>query len=142
MKQSRTVLKELTAAYRAVLRHGILCNAIALGIIIAATPAMAVFEATDGVLVNTDITEKYHVNDVDAVFDGASAQGLTGAKYGGVIEAEGANAHVTINDFTFANNSSVSTSGAVDNYTSYLSITGSTLFDGNSSGRGGAVNNW
>ena len=37
MKQSRTVLKELTAAYRAVLRHGILCNAIALGIIIAAT---------------------------------------------------------------------------------------------------------
>ena len=142
MKQSRTVLKELTAAYRAVLRHGILCNAIALGIIIAATPAMAVVEATDGVLVNTDITEKYHVNDVDAVFDGASAQGLTGAKYGGVIEAEGANAHVTINDFTFANNSSVSTSGAVDNYTSHLSITGSTLFDGNSSGRGGAVNNW
>ena len=40
MKQTRTTLKELTAAYRAVLRHGILCNAIALGLI-AATPAIA-----------------------------------------------------------------------------------------------------
>ena len=40
MKQSKTTLKELTAAYRAVLRHGILCNAIALGLI-AATPALA-----------------------------------------------------------------------------------------------------
>ena len=33
MKQTRTTLKALTAAYRAVLRHGILCNAIALGLI-------------------------------------------------------------------------------------------------------------
>ena len=40
MKQTKTTLKELTAAYRAVLRHGILCNAIALGLIVA--PAMAV----------------------------------------------------------------------------------------------------
>ena len=40
MKQTRTVLKELTAMYRAVLRHGILCNAIALGLI-ATAPAMA-----------------------------------------------------------------------------------------------------
>lgn len=39
MKQSRTTLKELTAAYRAVLKHGILCNAIALGLV--AMPAMA-----------------------------------------------------------------------------------------------------
>ena len=45
MKQTRTTLKELTAAYRAVLRHGILCNAIALGLI-AATPAMAETVAT------------------------------------------------------------------------------------------------
>lgn len=44
MKQSKTVLKELTAAYRAVLRHGILCNAIALGLV--AMPAMAT-EYTD-----------------------------------------------------------------------------------------------
>jgi outer membrane autotransporter protein len=40
MKQSKTTLKELTAAYRAVLRHGILCNAIALGLMVA-TPATA-----------------------------------------------------------------------------------------------------
>ena len=40
MKQTRTTLKALTAAYRAVLRHGILCNAIALGLI-ATAPAMA-----------------------------------------------------------------------------------------------------
>ena len=33
MKQSRTTIKELTAMYRAVLRYGILCNAIALGLI-------------------------------------------------------------------------------------------------------------
>lgn len=47
MKQSKTVLKELTAAYRAVLRHGILCNAIALGLV--AMPAMAAAPNTDGV---------------------------------------------------------------------------------------------
>ncbi len=41
MKQTKTTLKELTAMYRAVLRHGILCNAIALGLIATATPAMA-----------------------------------------------------------------------------------------------------
>lgn len=41
MKQSKTTLKELIAAYRAVLRHGILCNAIALGLMSIATPAMA-----------------------------------------------------------------------------------------------------
>lgn len=40
MKQTKTTLKELTAAYRAVLRHGILCNAIALGLI-AAVPSVA-----------------------------------------------------------------------------------------------------
>lgn len=39
MKQSKTTLKELTACYRAVLKHGILCNAIALGLI--ASPVMA-----------------------------------------------------------------------------------------------------
>jgi len=39
MRQSKTTLKELTAAYRAVLRYGILCNAIALGLFVA--PASA-----------------------------------------------------------------------------------------------------
>ncbi len=47
MKQSKTTLKELTAAYRAVLRHGILCNAIAFGLMVA-TPAMAAAPNTDG----------------------------------------------------------------------------------------------
>ncbi len=45
MKQSKTTLKELTAAYRAVLRHAVLCNAIALGLIVA-TPARAVDVST------------------------------------------------------------------------------------------------
>ncbi len=40
MKQTRTTIQALTSAYRAVLRHGILCNAIALGLI-ATAPAMA-----------------------------------------------------------------------------------------------------
>ena len=39
MRQSKTTLKELTAAYRAVLRYGILCNAVALGLAVA--PAVA-----------------------------------------------------------------------------------------------------
>ena len=39
MRQSKTTLKELTAAYRAVLRYGILCNAVALGLAMA--PAVA-----------------------------------------------------------------------------------------------------
>ena len=47
MKQTKTTLKELTAAYRAVLRHGILCNAIALGLIAVAQPAMANIADTD-----------------------------------------------------------------------------------------------
>lgn len=42
MRQSKTTLKELTAAYRAVLRYGILCNAVALGLIATTTPANAV----------------------------------------------------------------------------------------------------
>jgi len=41
MRLSKTALKELTAMYRAVLRHGILCNAIALGLI--AAPANATY---------------------------------------------------------------------------------------------------
>ena len=42
MRQSKTTLKELTAAYRAVLRYGILCNAVALGLIAITTPASAI----------------------------------------------------------------------------------------------------
>ena len=51
MKQTKTTLKELTAAYRAVLRRGILCNVIALGLI-AVTPAHAVDVSTASDLLN------------------------------------------------------------------------------------------
>jgi len=121
--------------------HGLLTGISVLPALLV-MPAMATIEATDGALINTNITEKYHVNGVDVMFDGASAQGLSGAVYGGVIEAEGDGADVTINNFTFSGNSSTSTSGAVDNYGSNLSITGNTSFNNNSSSRGGAVNNW
>ena len=64
MKQTRTTLKALTAAYRAVLRHGILCNAIALGLI-ATAPAMA-----DRLVVDEAQTL------TDQIFTGNSAQAV------------------------------------------------------------------
>ena len=70
MKQTRTTLKELTAMYRAVLRHGILCNAIALGLI--AAPAMA-YTPQDSYDVQN---EKVNVTVGGTTIDGVSASGL------------------------------------------------------------------
>lgn len=72
MKQTRTTLKELTAMYRAVLRHGILCNAIALGLIATATPAMAA-EVSDYAGFKTALS-----NDTNIVLSG-DVSGDTGA---------------------------------------------------------------
>lgn len=70
MKQSKTTLKELTAAYRAVLRHGILCNAIALGLMVA-TPAMAGDPTTGDAWVFGDVSfTDQHVATGAAAFGG------------------------------------------------------------------------
>ena len=96
MKQSRTTLKELTAAYRAVLRHGILCNAIALGLI-ATAPAMA-----------ETITERTTLDGTDYV---AVANG--GLTFSGISSTDGKGA-LTV------------TSGAIDITGDSLSFTGNT----------------
>ena len=73
MRQSKTTLKELTAAYRAVLRYGILCNAIALGLAVA-TPARAGVinpDTTNNVFVLGDISlDGQHVANGEAAFAG------------------------------------------------------------------------
>ena len=70
MKQTRTTLKELTAMYRAVLRHGILCNAIALGLIAGPIYAAAP-DTTNNVFVLGDIVlTDQHVANGDAAFAG------------------------------------------------------------------------
>lgn len=72
MKQTKTTLKELTAAYRAVLRHGILCNAIALGLIAVATPARAVDVSSASDLLTalqdgSEITVTGNIDDISGV---------------------------------------------------------------------------
>lgn len=86
MKQSKTTLKELTAAYRAVLRHGILCNAIALGLI-AVVPARAE-TITYSDFMGNEVTGQYGsalLNNGTATINGGTFSGnQTGAQgYGG-----------------------------------------------------------
>lgn len=87
MKQSKTVLKELTAAYRAVLRHGILCNAIALGLMAVATPAMAGDPTTGDAWVFGDVSfTGQHVAASEAAFGGRRlADSTVAGKYHNVF---------------------------------------------------------
>ncbi|MBO4672623.1 MAG: YadA-like family protein [Alphaproteobacteria bacterium] len=71
MRQSKTTLKELTAAYRAVLRYGILCNAVALGLVTA--PAMA----GDPIIVEAGNT--FNDTGIDLTVDDGNAVHVTGA---------------------------------------------------------------
>jgi len=84
MRQSKTTLKELTAAYRAVLRYGILCNAIALGLAVA-TPAKAGVinpDTTNNVFVLGDISlDDQHVANGEAAFAGRRMNVWTEAGY-------------------------------------------------------------
>ncbi len=130
MKQTKTTLKELTAAYRAVLRHGILCNAIALGLI-ATAPAMA-----------ETITER-QVLEEDTVLNSTVASGIVNNKVGGVFWS---GRQLTINDGTFENNQSgaaaVLYDGSLEAYgngeSHSVTINDSTI-TGNQAGDFGAV---
>ena len=127
MKQTRTTLKELTAMYRAVLRHGILCNAIALGLI-ATAPAMAEREtAADRLVVSGG-------QSVES--ENFSWSGFSGSQYGGAVDNSG---NLTLTGVEFANNSAVSLGGAIDNYNGEVTINGNSIFSGNSAANGGAV---
>ena len=70
MKQTRTTLKALTAAYRAVLRHGILCNAIALGLIAGPVYAGTVTTASElntALQSGSEITVANNISGIDSV---------------------------------------------------------------------------
>ena len=127
MKQTRTTLKALTAAYRAVLRHGILCNAIALGLI-ATAPAMAARLAIEG---------GEPVTGTDMVYSGNSGQ-----TYGGGIDNYGGT--VTETNVTIQSNSASRGGGANNDGTMTLNgglIGGATADLGNQGGGGGGIAN-
>ncbi len=93
MKQTRTTLKELTAMYRAVLRHGILCNAIALGLI-ATAPAMAVDIELSGIQFAT--TEGLNIGQAgDTVTITSTGDGLRAISTGTGVNAQSKFADIT-----------------------------------------------
>jgi len=156
MKQTRTTLKELTAAYRAVLRHGILCNAIALGLIVA--PAMAepitetvnngteqihFFNVQNG---SYEITNSHYTGNENVDKNGIVAwltspgTGLAGSSLtvsnsefvgnvssiGGALGAGTRGGTLTVSGSTFDGNHSILDGGAIGNYAG-LNISGSTF---------------
>lgn len=126
MKLSRTALKELTAAYRAVLRHGILCNAIALGLV--AVPAMAERLAIEG---GNPITE------TDKVYSNNSGQ-----TFGGGIDNYGGN--VTEINVTIQGNAANRGGGVNNDGVAIFNgglIGGTTAGLGNQGSGGGAIAN-
>lgn len=83
MRQSKTTPKQLTVAYQTVLRYGILCNAIALGLCIA--PAMA----TDPVVFPTDSID---TTLADIVYENHTGiKGALSSDVGGDFIANGTN---------------------------------------------------
>ena len=155
MRQSKTTIKELTAMYRAVLRYGILCNAIALGLCVV--PAGA---EVDRQSVNTTVVwENQNVTDQDFLstdpvtrdnnpgFGGytfidrpgnltvnnSNYSGLSFDGSGGVFATRIPSGNITaelhVNDSTFTNNHAHYDGGAIGNY-NVLSVSGST-FEGN-----------
>ena len=98
MKQSKTTLKELTAAYRAVLRHGILCNAIALGLV--AMPAMA--ENNQAKIGETEYATLTEAMSSDAARGGEIVTLLQDVKDGsGLSVKSGADITVDLNGYTY-----------------------------------------
>ena len=131
MKQTRTTLKELTAAYRAVLRHGILCNAIALGLI-AATPAMA-----------ETITERQVLNGgVDVELTDVTASDINaGSAYGAAYYIDNLGGTVTVSGSEFSGNVAA-TSGAMEICEGVLNINGSTFTGNSATTSSGAIETW
>lgn len=93
MKLSRTAIKELTAAYRAVLKHALIAS---MGAVVV-MPAMAVVQIENG----QEISGKTNENKKDE-----QAAGLT-ITYGDSLSESG------VNGVLFSNNSSVNSGGAM-----------------------------
>ncbi len=93
IRQSKTTLKELTSAYRAVLRYGILCNAVALGLIASPVNATttAVYLSPDYVADGVDLATLYP----DGVISGqdigiyGATQGQTNGFTGSTLDISG-----------------------------------------------------
>lgn len=144
MKQSKTTLKELTAAYRAVLRHGILCNAIALGLI-AATPAHA--ETLVGVAVNGDpyhyITDGSTLNLTDSSYTSFVKTGGSGNARFGSVAHSGGGSTINVTDSDFTGNTNDYVGGVLaTGLTGTLSVTGSTFSNNHAHYDGGAIGNY
>ena len=133
MKQSKTTLKELTAAYRAVLRRGILCNAIALGLI-AVVPARAEtitysdYNGSQGALAIIDGSE--HIGGEALVFESNTSTSHGAGLYYKVTD-DGLSSSVILDaaSITFnnnASNSNTSSGGALFNSGGDVSILGDT----------------
>ena len=143
MKQSKTTLKELTAAYRAVLRHGILCNAIALGLVAApamATTATAIIpDGYDGVLNISGKTADYGAylgSNKTATLQNGSSLSSNETSFGGALMNYGT---LTANGTTLTENTAANSGGAV--YTAgILGFIDSNVV-GNSANWGGSVYN-
>ena len=149
MKQSKTVLKELTAAYRAVLRHGILCNAIALGLI--ATPAMA--GQVIGFLQN-DFNDVLTVSGQSADYYGFYAGGGVAAtvakgssfsnnetNYGGAglwMHTKDTEKTISVNGANFDGNNASYMGGAIGIQSGHL-VVNDSVFTGNTAAEGGAI---
>ncbi len=102
MKQSKTTLKELTAAYRAVLRHGILCNAIALGLI--TMPVMA-----SEVHISGNVEEPYTLPNGDSLtIEGNTTFNYLTSDYGALTVNGGGSIYSTGGTLTFSGNKSTS----------------------------------
>ncbi len=133
MKQSKTTLKELTAAYRAVLRHGILCNAIALGLI-AATPAVGAThnyipdagnwgtqEIKNEIAADTWDSSVIFINKAGVIIGENSVFEGNKSGLGGAISIAKQIGEVSIGDGTvFKNNTSIYDGGAIGNYGSAI----------------------
>ena len=133
MKQTKTTLKELTAAYRAVLRHGILCNAIALGLI-AVVPARAEtitysdYNGSQGALAIIDGSE--HIGGEALVFeDNTSSSHGAGLYYKVTDDGLSSSVILDAGSITFnnnASNSNTSSGGALFNSGGDVSVLGDT----------------
>ena len=133
MKQSKTTLKELTAAYRAVLRHAVLCNAIALGLI-AVVPARAEtitysdYNGSQGALAIIDGSE--HIGGEALVFENNTSTSHGAGLYYKVTD-DGLSSSVILDatSITFNNNASnydKSSGGALFNSGGDVSVLGDT----------------
>ncbi len=128
MKQSQTTIKELSAMYSAVLKRGILCNAIALGLV--AAPAMAETTLPLNVGNGTQLTIS------NETFSGVSERA---ANDWAIVENGG---NLTLDNVIFGtleNGNSNGYNGIINNW-NVLDISNST-FTNNSSVWGGAIYN-